>query len=305
MGDITGLGYIGLIGSISEWRPLAEILGLEALPQISNSETRFRIDQRAWRIAVEAGEPGLGYVGWEVGSRAALNRVRDKLEAGAFRVETDPELARKRGVLELFSCRDPSGNRLEFFFGAEVGTVPFVSPSGARFVTSSGGQSLGLGHVVFFVEDTEATKNFYMGLLEFGHSDSVISPYGSGTFTHNNPRHHSLAFATAGGKMKPGVDHFMLEVDNLDVVGRALDQVTKLGVPVTVTLGKHSNDHMTSFYIRTPSGFDLEYGYGGRLVDDSWIPTWFRSPSIWGHKRMPPPANTAIERSKAETPVMP
>ena len=105
--------------------------------------------------------------------------------------------------------------------------------------------------------------------------------------------------------MKPGVDHFMLEVDNLDVVGRALDQVTKLGVPVTVTLGKHSNDHMTSFYIRTPSGFDLEYGYGGRLVDDSWIPTWFRSPSIWGHKRMPPPANTAIERSKAETPVMP
>ena len=62
----------------------------------------------------------------------------------------------------------------------------------------------------------------------------------------------------------------MLEVDSLDVVGLALDRVTKLGVPVTVTLGKHTNDLMTSFYLRTPSGCDLEYGVGGRLLDDSW-----------------------------------
>ena len=88
MGDITGLGYLGLTGSIQEWRPVAEILGL-------------------------------GYIGWEVGSR-----VREKLEAAAFKVEADPELARERGVLELFTCRDPSGTRLEFFFGAEVGAAP-------------------------------------------------------------------------------------------------------------------------------------------------------------------------------------
>jgi 3,4-dihydroxy-9,10-secoandrosta-1,3,5(10)-triene-9,17-dione 4,5-dioxygenase len=287
MGDVSGLGYLGLTGSVDEWRHLAEILGLQAVPQTSDSEARFRIDERAWRIAVEAGPPGLGYIGWEVASPTALNRVRDSLAAGGFSVETDPELARARGVLELFRCRDPSGLPLEFFFGAETSHAPFQSPTGAHFVTSSAGRTLGLGHVVLFVDEAKATTDFYMGLLGFEHSDSIISGYMGATFAHTNPRHHSLAFGAARGPMKKGLEHFMLEVDSLDVVGRALDRVTKAGVPVTVTLGKHTNDLMTSFYLRTPSGCDLEYGVGGRLLDDYWTPSWFRSPSIWGHRRVP------------------
>ena len=300
MAEIEGLGYLGLTGSIEEWRPLAEILGLQASPQTSNSEIRFRIDERVWRIAVEAGAPGLGYIGWEVGSRAALARVRGRLTAAGFAAEADPDLARVRGVLELVTCLDPSGLRLEFFFGAEVSPAPFVSPTGARFVTSSKGQTLGLGHVVLFVADAAATSDFYMGILNFKHSDSIISGYMGATFAHTNPRHHSLAFGQARGAMKPGLEHFMLEVDNVDVVGCALDGLTKTDVPVTVTLGKHSNDFMTSFYLRTPSGCDLEYGTGGRLLDDSWIPTWFRSPSIWGHKRVPVPSDA--DRPKVEIP---
>jgi 3,4-dihydroxy-9,10-secoandrosta-1,3,5(10)-triene-9,17-dione 4,5-dioxygenase len=302
MGDIRGLGYLGLTGSIDEWRSLADILGLEALPQTSDSEARFRIDERAWRIAVQAGAPGLGYIGWEIGSRAALSRVRAKLEAAGFSLESDPELARARGVLELFRCKDPSGLPLEFFFGAEVSQAPFQSPTGARFVTGSAGKTLGLGHVVLFVDDAKATTEFYLGLLGFELSDSIISGYMGATFTHTNPRHHSLAFGAARGAMKRGLEHFMLEVDSLDAVGRALDRVTKSGVPVTVTLGKHSNDLMTSFYLRTPSGCDLEYGVGGRLLDDAWIPTWFRSPSIWGHQRVPLAADTrGSDHSKSET----
>ncbi len=288
MGDIAGLGYLGLTGPVDEWRQLAEILGLQAAAQTSPTEARFRIDERAWRIAVNAGPPGLGYIGWEIGSRAVLGQVRDRLAAAGSAVETNPALARERGVLELFTCRDPSGLPLEFFYGAEVDTAPFQSSTGARFVTQSAGTTLGLGHVVLFVDDAKATADFYMGLLGFEHSDSIISGYMGATFAHTNPRHHSLAFGAARGAMKRGLEHFMLEVDSLDVVGRALDRVTKAGVPVTVTLGKHTNDHMTSFYLRTPSGCDLEYGVGGRLLDESWTPTWFRSPSIWGHRRAPP-----------------
>jgi 3,4-dihydroxy-9,10-secoandrosta-1,3,5(10)-triene-9,17-dione 4,5-dioxygenase len=302
MGDIRALGYLGLTGSIDEWRHLGEIIGLEAVPQTSASEARFRIDERAWRIAVHSGTPGLGYIGWELGSRAALSRVRNKLEAAEFSVETDPELARDRGVLELFSCRDPSGIRLEFFYGAEASNAPFQSPSGARFITSSAGKTLGLGHVVLFVEDAKATADFYMGLLGFEHSDSIVSGYMGATFAHINARHHSLAFGGARGTMKRGLEHFMLEVDSLDVVGRALDRATKSDVPVTVALGKHSNDLMTSFYLRTPSGCDLEYGVGGRLIDDSWTPTWFRSPSIWGHQRVPVVDIARTARSSTETP---
>jgi len=287
MGDIDGLGYLGLTGSVAAWRELGGIIGLQAeQPQAADLGVRFRVDERAWRIAVEEGEPGIGCIGWEAHSREGLTRLREKLAAAGVEVRDDPQLALERNVLELFSCQDPSGFRLEFFFGPEVSREPFVSPTGARFVTSVGGRSLGLGHVVLFVDEIEATRKLYTEVLGFELSDAIIHGAMGSTFAHVNPRHHSLAFGTAMGPMKKGFDHFMLEVDSLDVVGATLDRVTATGTPVTVTLGKHTNDHMTSFYLRTPSGCDLEYGVGGRLLDESWVPTWFRSPSIWGHKRV-------------------
>ena len=288
MSDIDGLGYIGLTGSTAAWADLAAVIGLQAAPSAEDGATRYRVDDRAWRIAVEEGEPGLGYIGWEARSRDALRRVRDRLAAAGVVVKDAPELAAERDVLEVCTCQDPSGNRLELFFGPEVASEPFVSPAGARFVTRSGGRSLGLGHVVMFVDDLRATNEFYMGLLGFELTDAIIHGAMGATFAHTNPRHHSLAFGAAAGPMKSGIDHLMLEVDSLDQVGVVLDRVTAAGTPVTVTLGKHSNDHMTSFYLRTPSGCDLEYGVGGRLIDESWVPTWFRSPSTWGHKRVPP-----------------
>ena len=291
MGDIAALGYLGLRGSIEEWQHLAGLIGLQEAPRSSGEEVRFRIDERAWRLAVAAGDRGVAYMGWEVASRGALGRVADRLAAAGYLVKTDAELARVRGVLDLFTCRDPSGFHLEFFYGPEVSNTPFLSPLGASFVTSAGGTTLGLGHVVLLVDDAQATTDFYMDVLGFLPSDSIINGPMGATFAHTNPRHHSLAFAEAPDGMASGLDHFMLEVDDLDQVGGALDRVTEAGVPVTVTLGKHTNDWMTSFYLRTPSACDLEYGVGGRLVDDSWSPAWFRSPSIWGHRRVPVPAD--------------
>ena len=56
----------------------------------------------------------------------------------------------------------------------------------------------------------------------------------------------------------------MLEVDNLDDVGLTHDLVRKAKIPVHIQMGKHSNDHMYSFYFRSPSGFMIEYGFGAR-----------------------------------------
>lgn len=54
---------------------------------------------------------------------------------------------------------------------------------------------------------------------------------------------------------------------------------------MTVDSATASNDRMVSFYMETPSGFDVEYGYGGVEIDDAiWQPTTYRSTSIWGHK---------------------
>jgi hypothetical protein len=50
-------------------------------------------------------------------------------------------------------------------------------------------------------------------------------------------------------------------------------------------VGQHSNNRMTSFYMKTPSGFALEYGWGGVLVDDAvWRVTHHSTTKLWGHE---------------------
>jgi 3,4-dihydroxy-9,10-secoandrosta-1,3,5(10)-triene-9,17-dione 4,5-dioxygenase len=42
---------------------------------------------------------------------------------------------------------------------------------------------------------------------------------------------------------------------------------------------------MVSFYVRTPGGFDVEYGTGGLLVDDrTWVTRETTAISLWGHR---------------------
>jgi hypothetical protein len=47
-------------------------------------------------------------------------------------------------------------------------------------------------------------------------------------------------------------------------VGLTYDLVCKEKLPVEILPGKHSNDRMFSFYFRNPSGWMIEYGWGGR-----------------------------------------
>ena len=97
-----------------------------------------------------------------------------------------------------------------------------------------------------------------------------------------NPRHHSLALAPFPAEA--GIVHLMVETASLDDVGRAMDRCARRGAPVSASLGRHANDEMVSFYVRTPGGFDIEYGTGGRLVDDAtWVCRETTAISLWGH----------------------
>lgn len=84
----------------------------------------------------------------------------------------------------------------------------------------------------------------------------------------------------------------MLEVSSLDDVGSTHDVCLERGVPIVSSLGRHTNDHMTSFYLETPAGFQIEYGTGGRLIDDrTWQVQTYDAASTWGHRA---PATTAV-----------
>jgi len=85
--------------------------------------------------------------------------------------------------------------------------------------------------------------------------------------------------------MPGGCIHMMLEVAGFDDVGRCLDRVAANNVKIASTLGRHVNDEMISFYMRTPGGFSLEYGCGGKQVD--WCEhVVFETTrgSHWGHQ---------------------
>ncbi|WP_396914057.1 VOC family protein [Mycolicibacterium sp.] len=287
MNEVVALGYLGLRATdLDAWRTYGtEILGLQdvsAHEHCDDQTVLLRGDSRGWRLAIhQADTGGAAYVGWEVPNGAALDRLARRLQDAGVEIHHDPDCAVRRQVEALIRCTDPDGHRLEFFYGARVPKRPFVSPRGIRFVTGD----LGMGHVFFFVTDLAAAKRFYLDVLGFRLSDTIEFHGRKVHFAHVNPRHHSLAFVE-NDNLAPALGHFMLEVTDIDDVGRTLDAVHAGGVQLTETLGRHTNDLAISFFMKNPSGSEIEYGYDGRLVDDStWRVSSYDATSLWGHHR--------------------
>jgi 3,4-dihydroxy-9,10-secoandrosta-1,3,5(10)-triene-9,17-dione 4,5-dioxygenase len=225
---------------------------------------------------------GIIALGWELRGIADVELVAETLTKCGYDVQlADRELAEQRRVAALATVADPSGNRLEFFVGARTEEVrQFISPTGARFVTGE----FGVGHVTVATSRYDEMLDFYTRILGFYVSDFLVGDSLQAAFLSPNGRHHSIALIDTHGAVD-AYDHFMVEVDELAMVGRAYDRCLELGAPLTYTLGKHWNDHMTSFYVQSPSGFDIEYGWNGRVVDRAkWSAVQGNGEiSIWGH----------------------
>ena len=74
-------------------------------------------------------------------------------------------------------------------------------------------------------------------------------------FFHLNPRHHTLGILESN---KDGIHHMMVEANFLDDVGQGYDIAQMTPDMVAQTLGRHINDHVTSFYTHNPSNFMIE-----------------------------------------------
>jgi 2,3-dihydroxybiphenyl 1,2-dioxygenase len=290
MAAITRLGYLGLtVSDLAAWEKLAtQMLGFESVGSIEEGKLLFRYDEYACRIILENGKlDDVAFAGWEVSDSTALKALAERLKSSGVdvRYATEAEAA-DRKVEELIKFSDPSGMPLEVFYGPLLlyGT-PFQSPLGVSgFVTGN----LGMGHLVVGVDDFAESLKFYTELLGMRETDyfHVNTPDGKSqriVFLHCNPRHHSLAFSE--GRKDKRLRHVMFQVNSLDDVGKAYYRCQDGSAPLAGSLGRHSNDHMVSFYIRTPSGFDLEYGWGAREIDDrTWHVECHPDPSIWGHR---------------------
>lgn len=290
---IRSLGYLRIEATdMAAWREY----GLKVLGMVEGSgddpdALYLRMDDFPARLVIVPGESDrLSAVGWETANAAELQEVRDRLDAaGVPYKEGTAEQRSDRRVDELITFTDPSGNTQEVFHGVALQHRRVVSPYGHRFVTGE----QGLGHVVLSTHDDDAALHFYRDVLGFRLRDSMKLPpqaVGRGEddppawlrFFGCNPRHHSLAFLPM--PTPSGIVHLMVEVENTDDVGLCLDRAHRRNVKMSATLGRHVNDLMLSFYMKTPGGFDVEFGCEGRQVDDeSWIARESTAVSLWGH----------------------
>jgi len=290
---IRSLGYLRIEATdMAAWREY----GLKVLGMVEGKGTNpdalyLRMDDFPARLVISPGSADrLAVTGWEVANAGELTELRSRLDGASvpYKEGTPDELADRR-VDELISFDDPSGNTQEVFHGVALQHRRVVSPYGHTFVTGE----QGLGHVVLSTKDDEASLRFYRDVLGFRLRDSMrLPPQMLGRpadgppawlrFFGCNPRHHSLAFLPM--PTPSGIVHLMVEVENTDDVGLCLDRAIRRKVPMSATLGRHVNDLMLSFYMKTPGGFDVEFGCEGRQVDDdNWIARESTAVSLWGH----------------------
>jgi 2,3-dihydroxybiphenyl 1,2-dioxygenase len=241
----------------------------------------FRMDDRKQRLIIDS---TLGnreqFFGWEVRDADALDALGARLEGSGTAVRRESTaLADQRCASGLISFADPAGNRLEAFYGGQIADKKFQP---ARDISGFRTGPMGMGHVFLMVPDIDAALAFYRDLLGFRISDFIRAPV-CAYFMHVNARHHSLALVAGPKRL---MHHLMVELYSFDDVGQGHDIAQTTADQIAVKLGRHPNDLMTSFYARSPSDILIEYGWGGREIDDStWRPEEMTTVgSYWGHQ---------------------
>ena len=299
MADISSLGYLCVrSNNLAAWEAFAvDILGMSAARDGSSGALALRMDELEQRLRIEPGsEDDLVAAGWQFETAEALEAYVQELSVrGVLTFAGDAALTASRRVEQLYVCTDPDGIRHEFFYGPAHAAQAFRSPVlRGGFVTGA----LGVGHYVSAAKDYDKTLAFHRDGLGLRVSDRIraplMTPHGElpfdATFFHTaTGRHHS--FATAALPFPKRIHHIMVEASDFNDVGLAYDRCLAAGVPIMMGLGHHPNDGMFSFYAVTPSGFAIEFGHGGCVVDDkTWRVRTYSQLSDWGHA---PPA-TAI-----------
>ena len=249
----------------------------------------WRNDDRAQRVVVTTGPANDATVaGFEAVDAAAFDATVARLRGAGYEVvDGTEEQAAERRVGRLARTTAPWGLEIEIALGMERTDAPVRSelvPGG--FHT----EGVGFGHAVFATQDLEAATRFLVEGLGFGQSDWIETELAPGfpievRFFHCNERHHTIALALVPFEVPQRLHHIMFETNERDDVGTAFDRAWAAELPIPHGLGRHDNDGMFSFYLQTPVGFQVEIGYGARVITDGWAENRaYDSISSWGHQ---------------------
>jgi 2,3-dihydroxybiphenyl 1,2-dioxygenase len=289
------LAYLGIEvpdpGALTPF--LGEVVGLVPGEPAGGATVTWRNDDRAHRVIVEAGPANdAAYVGFEAADAAAFDATVARLADAGFAVtEATTDDRRRRRVERLARTAVPWGVDVEVVAGLAPAATPYASPLVPGGFLTAG---VGFGHVVFATTAFDESDRFLVDGLGLAQSDWLEMELAAGIelevhFYHCNQRHHTVALARAPFELPQRLHHVMVETRERDDVGAAFDRAwaTDLGIPNG--LGRHDNDGMFSFYVRSPAGFLVEVGHGARVITDGWDgERRYTRISAWGHQLLRP-----------------
>ena len=278
---VTELAYVEIESTHPEsW----ERFGCDLLDMTARGGRRgirqLKLDTRPYRLSVHPGtQDRLLRIGWLTHDATALSKIELRLaRAGVVHRSLSEEECDDRGVTSGITFNDPDQFTHDVVTGIEVDAEPTAGPNVSGYVADD----LGLGHIVLAVDSANRSQELFGSALGMELREELTTPMGRGLFFGCNARHHSIAVVEMGEAAH--VLHFMLEMRDLDDVGVTLDRALDQQWRVTKTLGRHYTDHMLSFYMETPAGFEIEIGSNGVLADNTWDQTKLANRKrAWGH----------------------
>lgn len=270
-----------------------DVIGLVPGDPGDDGTLRWRNDDKVHRLIVGPGPANdAAFVGFEAVDAHAYDATIARLARAGFEVaEGSDDSRRARRVRRLARTTAPFGVAVEIVEGLERAATPFRSPLvPGGFLT----EGVGFGHVVFATPAFDETGRFLVDGLGLRQSDWLEMEIAAGIelevrFFHCNARHHTVAVARAPFELPQKLHHLMVETVARDDTGAAFDRAwaTDLGIPNG--LGRHANDGMFSFYVRSPAGFQVEVGHGARTITDGWDDNHrYDRISSWGHQALRP-----------------
>ncbi|PJZ77390.1 VOC family protein [Leptospira neocaledonica] len=294
------LGYVIIESNhLDRWLQLGkDAIGLHA-EYLSEDILSFRIDWHVRRFLIRKGDAeDFTVLGFQIKDENSLKKILEKLKERKVEVRRGSGIeASLRGIEAFWEFSGPKGLKIEIFTNPILTETPLNMLS-KGFVT----EQFGMGHVAIVSKQPERLIKFWKEIFGARVSDQIEQKM-SGvildiTFLRMNPRHHSIAIAaTRGLRMDPlstKIQHLNIEVKNLEDMTQAYRRCKELGFEIAHGIGQHPNDLELSFYIVTPSGFELEIGWNPISVSEiQWKQNKYKQISAWGHE---PEISTALSR---------
>jgi len=291
---------------LDEWKTFGhKALGLH-MDERGPDLVSFRVDDRERRIIVRKSDrEDYAGLGLEIADRAALDEILLRLKSHNVAVDehSGPE-ADLRGVTRFWSFLGPKKQVIEMFLEARDTEAPLDMVTSGFHTGDSG-----LCHCAITSTRPQEMIAFWQEIFDVRTSDYIEEKI-SGinlliAFMRFNERHHSIAVVrTKGLQMDPfktRIQHMALEVNSIhDVIG-AYERCREHGFKIAMSLGKHTNDGEISFYVVSPSGFEIEIGWEPVRITETtdWADGQVvQKISSWGHR---PEAHTMMDEVRQVT----